>query len=144
MHGAEECVGNVQQLCVHKYAPFLNWWEFVKCQNYQGRENIGKPEIALNCAQTAGIDWETGGPGVCAGLDGSGKASEGVARLRRSVILGHELGITKSCTVLISGNTVCVHDGTWKDCENGHNVNDFIRQIEEEHKRLNKPNSFSK
>lgn len=23
----------------------------------------------------------------------------------------------KSCTVLISGKAVCVHDGTWKDCE---------------------------
>jgi hypothetical protein len=90
MHGAEECAGNVQQLCVHKYAPFWNWWEFVKCQNYQGRDNIGKPEVALKCAQRAGIDWKTGGAGVCAG---SGKASEGVRLLRESVILSHELGV---------------------------------------------------
>ena len=94
MHGAEECAGNVQQLCVNKYAPFSNWWEFVRCQNYEGREAIGTPEIALKCAQTAGIDRETGGAGVCAGLDGSGKGSEGVTLLRESAILGHELGIT--------------------------------------------------
>jgi len=63
MHGPEECAGNVQQLCVNKYAPFKNWWEFVICQNYQGREVIGGPEVALKCANTAGIDWETSGTG---------------------------------------------------------------------------------
>lgn len=93
MHGPEECAGNVQQLCVNKYAPFTNFWEFVKCQNYQGRENIGTPEVALKCAKTADIDWEVGGAGRCAGLDGSGKGSEGVALLRASTTLGHELGI---------------------------------------------------
>ena len=93
MHGPEECAGNVQQLCVNKYAPFTNFWEFVKCQNYQGRENIGTPEVALKCAQTAGIDWEVGGAGKCAGLDGSGKGTEGVALLSESSLLGHELGI---------------------------------------------------
>ena len=59
-----------------------------------------------------------------------------------------------SCTVLISGRAVCIHDETWKKCEvsglpealaveiliflkNGHTVDDFVRQIEEEHERLN-------
>jgi len=93
MHGPEECAGNVQQLCVNKYAPFENWWEFVQCQNFQGRENVGNPGVALKCATTAGIDWETSGAGVCAGLDGDGKGEEGVALLRRSTLLGKELGI---------------------------------------------------
>ncbi|KAF8974578.1 hypothetical protein BDZ97DRAFT_35712 [Flammula alnicola] len=137
LHGPEECAGNVQQLCVHKYAPFENFWEFVKCQNYQGRENIGTPDVALKCAEAAGIDWEASGAGQCAGADGSGKASEGVTLLRESTVLGHALGITKSCTVLISGRAVCVHDGTWKNCENGHTVTDFVRQIEEEYDQLN-------
>jgi len=137
MHGPGECAGNVQQLCVNKYAPFANFWEFVSCQNYQGRENVGEPEVALKCAKTAGIDWEAGGAGACAGLDGSGKGEEGIELLQESVKLGHEFGITKSCTVLISGKAVCVHDGTWKDCENGHTTSDFVRQIEEEYTRLN-------
>ncbi|KAH9482639.1 hypothetical protein JR316_0004739 [Psilocybe cubensis] len=138
LHGPEECAGNVQQLCVNKYAPFSNWWEFVKCQNFQGRYNIGTPEVALKCATTAGIDWQMSGAGECAGLDGSGKALEGVDLLRKSTLLGKELKITKSCTVLISGRAVCVHDGTWKDCENGHTISDFVRQIEDEYKKLNK------
>jgi len=137
MHGPEECAGNVQQLCVYKYAPFQNWWEFVQCQNYKGKEGIGGPDVALKCADTADIDWETSGAGQCAGLDGSGKGSEGVALLKESVLLGKKLNIKKSCTVLISGRAVCVHDGTWKDCEMGHGVNDFVKQIDEEYGRLN-------
>lgn len=54
MHGPEECAGNVQQLCVKKYASFTDWWEFVQCQNYQGREKVGGPDVALKCARTAG------------------------------------------------------------------------------------------
>lgn len=137
MHGPEECAGNVQQLCVHKYAPFKNWWEFVKCQNYQGREWIGAPNVALQCAYAAGLDWETSGAGQCAGLDGSGKGPEGVALLRESILFGEKLGIKKSCTVLIGGRAVCVHDGAWKDCEMGHSTNDFAEEIEKEYERLN-------
>lgn len=138
-NGPEECAGNVQQLCVHKYAPFKNWWEFVKCQNYQGKESIGEPDVALKCADAAGIDWKSSGAGQCAGLEGSGKASEGVALLTESVLLGEKMNVEKSCTVFISGRAVCVHDdGAWKDCEMGHSVNDFVGQIEDEYGRLNK------
>jgi Gamma interferon inducible lysosomal thiol reductase (GILT) len=93
MHGPEECAGNVQQLCAHKYAPFKNSWEFVICQNYQGRESIGGPDVALKCAEAADIDWETSGAGQCAGLDGSGKGSEGVALLKESVLLSKQMDI---------------------------------------------------
>lgn len=136
MHGPEECAGNVQQLCVNKYAPFKNWWEFVMCQNYQGREYIGEPDVALKCANIAGIDWETSGAGQCAGLDGSGKGSEGVGLLKESVLLTEQMNLRcvlsmlypdnrsetsilnrTSCTVVINGRAVCVHDEIWKNCE---------------------------
>ncbi|KAF6762622.1 hypothetical protein DFP72DRAFT_876365 [Ephemerocybe angulata] len=137
LHGVEECAGNAQQLCVKKYAPRENWWEFVQCQNYQGRAKIGLPEVALQCAKTAGIDWRSSGVGKCAGFDGSGTGEEGVDLLRQSVELGQDLGITKSCTVLINGRKVCVHDGTWKECEGGHEKSDFVKLIEDEYRRLN-------
>jgi len=137
LHGPEECAGNVQQLCVAKYATKEQWWDFVQCQNFAGRENIGKPEVALRCAQVAQIDWETSGAGNCAGLDGSGKNSEGVQLLHDSVRLMQGLEITKSCTIVINGSKVCVHDGTWKDCVNGHTVDDFVRQINEAYDELN-------
>jgi len=137
MHGPEECAGNVQQLCVHKYEPMKVWWEFVQCQNYEGRDKIGNPDLALKCARAAGINWEVSEAGKCAGLDGSGKAREGVQMLQKSVVEGQTLHIQKSCTILISGRKVCVHDGTWKECENGHTVNDFVEQINDEYARLN-------
>lgn len=83
MHGQEECAGNVQELCAAKYHPTSEWWSFVQCQNFQGRDNIGTPETALNCANAAGIDWENGKAGQCAGKDGRG--TEGIQLLQQSV-----------------------------------------------------------
>jgi len=137
MHGPDECAGNVQELCAVKYTPVEQWWAFVQCQNYQGRDKIGLPDTALSCARSAGIDWEHSGAGKCAGLDGSGKGKEGVELLQKSIMSAHQLEISKSCTVIISGQKVCVHDGTWQECEDGHTVNDFVRQINNEYDRLN-------
>ena len=85
-HGPVECAGNVQELCAQKYAPFGRWWEFVQCQNFQGRYEVGKPETALKCAKAAQLDWENSGVGACAGLDGDGKAEEGVRLLQENVV----------------------------------------------------------
>ncbi|KAF5388307.1 hypothetical protein D9615_000404 [Tricholomella constricta] len=93
MHGPEECAGNVQQLCVAKHEPSSVWWEFVQCQNYEGRYKIGNPDLTLKCANAVGMDWENSKSGRCAGRDGSGKGSEGVALLKESVVLGKKLGI---------------------------------------------------
>jgi hypothetical protein len=38
---------------------------------------------------------------------------------------------------MLSGRKICVHDGGWKECPNGHTVKDFVNQIEEEYGRLN-------
>jgi len=139
MHGPEECAGNIQQLCTFKYAP-AHWWEFVQCQNYQGRGHVGEPAVALKCAKVAGFDWDVSGVGSCAGLDESGQETEGVQLLQESVKLSKTLGIEKSCTVLINRQKVCVHDGTWKECEDGHGVNDFVKKINEEYELLNSNN----
>ncbi|KAK0453618.1 hypothetical protein EV421DRAFT_1765376 [Armillaria borealis] len=135
-HGPVECAGNVQQLCIAKYATFNQWWEFVQCQNYQGKENIGKPETALKCARSALFDWD-GQISQCVGEGASGKGEEGVALLHESVKLGKSMGIEKSCTILINGREVCIRDETWRNCEEGHTANDFIRQINNEYERIN-------
>ncbi|KAI0322439.1 hypothetical protein OF83DRAFT_731405 [Amylostereum chailletii] len=136
-HGSDECAGNVQQLCVAKYRPLKTWWAFVMCQNYQGKDKIGRADIALKCARTAGIDWETSDVGQCAGLDGSGTGEEGIELLKQSSAYTKELLIERSCTILINEEHVCIHDGTWKECENGHSATDFIRQIETEYRKIN-------
>ena len=107
MHGADECAGNVQQLCVAKYELPSIWWEFVQCQNYEGRDSIGRADVALKCAKAAGIDWETSRAGECAGIDGSGKGDEGVNLLKRSVALGRKLGIE---WVIIIGKNISLAD----------------------------------
>ena len=94
MHGRDECAGNVQQLCVAKYTPMRTWWEFVMCQNYHGREVIGRPDVALKCARTAKIDWTGSEIGQCAGLDGSGMGKEGIRLLQGSIRVTELLGIT--------------------------------------------------
>lgn len=76
-----------------KYAPFDRWWAFVQCQNFGGRYEVGKPETALRCANTAQLDWENSGVGACAGLSGDGKAEEGVRLLRESVVATAEMGV---------------------------------------------------
>jgi hypothetical protein len=108
----------------------------VQCQNYQGRDRIGASDVALNCAKNAGFDWVDSGAGECAGVDGSGRGAEGVSLLQDSVKATKILGIKyafhyvetlqligalrafrKSCTILINGRRVCVHDGVWKECQ---------------------------
>jgi len=137
MHGPDECAGNVQELCAMKYAPTPQWWEFVHCQNYQGRDNIGLSETALKCANAAQFDWEESGIGACVGMDGSGKAAEGVQLLKDSVTNTASLNVTKSCTILINNKQVCVHDSEWKECEGGHTAKDFVKQIRAEYQKLN-------
>jgi len=137
MHGPDECAGDVQQLCVAKHTSMRTWWEFVMCQIYHGIGQIGNPDVALKCARTHGIDWERSGVGRCVGLDGSGTGQEGVQLLHDSIRAAQSFGITKSCTVVINGEKVCIHDEIWQRCENGHEIKDFVDQIEEEYQKLN-------
>ncbi|KAH0839759.1 hypothetical protein J3R83DRAFT_700 [Lanmaoa asiatica] len=91
MHGLEECAGNVYELCVAKYHPTSEWWSFLQCQNFQGRDQIGLPETAASCAATAGFEWESDKASLCTGKDGQGK--EGVKMLQESVQNSIRLGI---------------------------------------------------
>lgn len=141
MHGPDECAGNIQELCAIKYAPTKQWWQFVQCQNFQGREKIGLPETAQQCAHAAEIDWEESGVGTCASI---AESSEGIQLLHESVRATQKLGVKKSCTILINGKQVCIHDSTWKECEGGHRPDDFVRQINEEYDRLNGDDEDSK
>lgn len=136
MHGVEECAGNVHELCVAKYHPTSEWWSFLQCENYQGSDGVGLPETAAKCAEAAGFEWENDKAHQCAGDNGQGL--EGAQLLQESVATTLQLGIKKSCTIIINGKQVCIHDGTWYECEGGHTPADFIRQINEEYEHLNR------
>lgn len=143
MHGHDECAGNIQQLCVKKHAEDLaQWWSFVQCQNYEGRLRIGLPSVATKCARSARLEWEKSGAAECVGEkygggEKSGDGQEGRLLLKKSVETQQKEDIVKSCTILIDHEKVCVHDGVWKDCDDGHTVNDFVRQIKSAYDRLN-------
>jgi len=133
-NGYYECAGNVQQLCVHNYVDSNRWWQFVMCQNYHGYNEIGSLGLAHKCARSAGIDLASG-VGNCIGSNGKGV--EGVRLLQQNVETTQEAEIDTSCTVVINKTPVCVHDGAWKECEDGHTANDFVRQINAEWSRIN-------
>ena len=59
-----------------EYAPFQRWWNFVHCQNFQGRYEVGKPETALKCANI--LDDR------CYSVDNSLHRREHLCRRRRS------------------------------------------------------------
>ena len=65
----------------------------MQCLNYKGLDQVGNPDPALKCSETAGFDWEESGVGECAGLSGDGKGKEGIELLRESVEHTKSLGV---------------------------------------------------
>jgi len=134
MHGTDECAGNVHELCVAKYTTSSSvWWPFLQCLNSQGRDRIGTEKTAKDCAATTKIDW------VGSGIEACVKGPEGPRLLRESVLHTIELGVKKSCTILISNKVRCIHDGVWSECDAGHEPKDFVDTINTEYDNLNPP-----
>jgi len=136
-NGFPECAANVQQLCIHKHADFDGWWQFVMCQSYQGLDRIGEADVAIMCARSASIDWDKSGAAECIGSEGSGTGKEGVELLQQNVKATNAAHINTSCSVVINNKTVCIHDGSWKQCEDGHTAHEFARQIHNEWNKIN-------
>ncbi|GAA5935716.1 hypothetical protein JCM1841_003647 [Sporobolomyces salmonicolor] len=149
MHGELECKGNVQQLCAIEHwgeevkggaelrttgreKQWGDWWDFVQCMNYGPRSRIGDRAAAKECASVVGRDWNDE-MHRCTATNGT----EGAQLLQHSLRAAESMGITKSCTVMLNGRKICIHDGVWKDCDAGHEVGDFVRQITDEWNRLN-------
>lgn len=47
------------------------------------------------------------------------------------------LNPTASADTLANTSQVCIHDSTWKNCDNGHEVGDFVRLVRDEWRRRN-------
>lgn len=86
-----DCAGDVQQLCVHKYASQQKWWNFIMCQNQEGKEEIGHLRAAQKCAIAAEIPWEI--MRDCAGPDADGINAEGAQLLLQNVEATIEQGV---------------------------------------------------
>ncbi|GAA5841603.1 hypothetical protein JCM11251_004229 [Rhodosporidiobolus azoricus] len=158
MHGELECRGNVQQLCARKYWAELkeepeahfgehgnteatraekqtweDWWNFIQCINYGETASIGTEHKAKECARIVRREWSDDLTRCTAPTT----RSEGSQLLLSSVREAKKLGVQKSCTILIEGKKVCIHDSTWQSCPAGHQPAEFAKQIKEEWEKLN-------
>ncbi|KAG8714826.1 hypothetical protein FRC11_006923 [Ceratobasidium sp. 423] len=131
-HGEFECAGNVHELCAIAHTSSHDeWWPFLRCLNYQGKDQIGLEDVSRKCARVVGIDWDDSGIGACV------SGEEGKRLLRESVEYSKRNQITTSCTIIINGKVRCIRDGTWKECDDGHTPADFVRRINSEYDKLN-------
>ncbi|BGP29753.1 hypothetical protein JCM10296v2_001498 [Rhodotorula toruloides] len=129
-HGDRECKGNVQQLCAEKYWGAEGAWQFIQCLNYDPNARVGNEQAARECGRLIGRDW-TQDLQEC--VDGP----EGRKLARKSAKKLSKLRVEKSCSILVRGEVVCIHDSTWQHCRSGHEVGDFKRLIEREWEREN-------
>ncbi|KAG0656048.1 hypothetical protein C6P46_000480 [Rhodotorula mucilaginosa] len=166
-HGDIECRGNIQQLCAADLweipsssrgdrksqtepdasgdvnvslkgnQAWEDWWnnsgtslQFVQCLNYGELSRIGTDNAASACAKVVGHSWDAREQHCVDGKRGRKLLRKSVKRTRK-----HE--VQKSATVLINDEVICVHDGSWQSCPGGHEISDFVKQIEAEWKRIN-------
>ncbi|KAF2228105.1 hypothetical protein BDZ85DRAFT_189168 [Elsinoe ampelina] len=125
MHGPEECLGNILELCAAEIYPDPKiHLGFTMCMSRQYREIPGKTWVQ-DCALEHGISFEK--LNDCASDEHTGK---GMSLLRESVERSARENVTTSCTVRVDGKKWCVRDGgKWKDCEGGSGVKDLVGEI---------------
>ncbi|KAL7337178.1 actin-related protein ARPC3, partial [Rhodotorula toruloides] len=129
-HGDRECRGNVQQLCAERYWGAESAWEFIQCLNYDPNARVGNERAARECGRLIGRDWTKQLQQCVEGEEGRKLARQSAKRLSK-------LRVEKSCSILVRGEVVCIHDSTWQRCPSGHEVGDFKRLIEREWEREN-------
>ncbi|KAI7880384.1 hypothetical protein K492DRAFT_195218 [Lichtheimia hyalospora FSU 10163] len=122
-HGPTECLGNIQELCFkHVYPDYHQWFEFDLCLN-EKYESIGTGTgLAEDCAGQLELSFEP--------VKDCIESDKGLELLTKSVERTQSLGVQKSCTIYIDNRLRCIHDGTWKDCDGGYEVEDFVKSIE--------------
>ncbi|KNE98498.1 hypothetical protein PSTG_08237 [Puccinia striiformis f. sp. tritici PST-78] len=132
-HGNIECKGDIQQLCYRNRFPKLHdWWGFIQCENYAGLARVGDEELAKSCARVNGHDWDSDVKDCTTG-------SQGRQLLESSIEHAKQLRIRRSCSIFINHKLICIRDGVWKNCDDGHGVADFVKYIEHEFDLINHP-----
>ncbi|KAF4551523.1 Hypothetical protein D9617_13g100240 [Elsinoe fawcettii] len=125
MHGPEECLGNILELCAAELYPDPKMYlGFTMCMTRQYKD-IPDKGLVQDCALEHGISFEK--LNDCASDEHTGK---GISLLRDSVERSASANVTTSCTVRVDGKNWCVRDGgEWKDCEGGSEVKDLVGEI---------------
>lgn len=126
MHGAEECMGNILELCAAELYPSpINYLGFTMCLSETYRD-IPQRYLVEGCALEHGLSFDA--LNKCASED---DGEFGIDMLRSSVKRSADAGVTKSCTVRLNEEIYCIRDGgEWKDCPHGSSVNDLVLAVE--------------
>lgn len=127
MHGAKECEGNKQQLCLRAALAPADSPRFLAaliCHGAAGGD-VTDAKRLQRCMADAGIgaDAQAKALQCVSGTQGAALAAESAKDVEAN-------GVKKSCTVFIDGAKKCIRDGgRWYDCEGGSEAHSFIKQI---------------
>lgn len=130
MHGPEECMGNIIELCAAKLYPSpKTYLGFTMCLT-RDYHSIPQRSLIEDCALEHGLDFDT--LQKCT-VDENG--GTGIALLRESVRRSTDAGVTMSCTIRLNEQVYCIRDdGQWKECPTGAGVNDLVLAIEKQYR----------
>ena len=125
MHGSEECLGNMIELCAAKEYPDPRiYLGFTWCltRNYK---DIPKRDLIEDCALEHGISLNK--LNDCA-VQGDGL--KGLKMLQASFNRTAKAGVTKSCTVRLDSKVRCIRDGgEWSDCDEGSSPEALVKDV---------------
>ncbi|KAF0373748.1 gamma interferon inducible lysosomal thiol reductase [Gigaspora margarita] len=122
-HEDIECIGNIQQLCFRFFYPDqTTFFNFLLCLN-RYIPKIGSRDWAMQCSKEVGVDYTP--------VDKCANSNHGRNLFIKSVGITNSYGVTKSCTIYMKGKLRCIKDDSWYDCPGGHEVNDFVRSIQD-------------
>lgn len=132
LHGQEECLGNIVELCAARLYPDPKiYLGFTMCMS-RDLDEIPKRTLIEDCALEHGISMEK--LNKCTSAD---DGAVGIDMLKASFNRSSTAGVSKSCTVRLNGEVRCIRDGgEWTDCEGGSTAQDLVADILEQ-SRLN-------
>ena len=125
MHGPEECLGNIIELCTAAMYPDPKiYLGFTMCM-FRDYKDIPKRELVEDCALEHGIDVDK-----IASCTNEEDGTLSVKRLQKNFNRTAEAGVTKSCTVRLNGEIRCIRDGgEWTGCDGGSTPQDLVNDI---------------
>lgn len=128
MHGPEECLGNIIELCAARLYPDPKiYLGFTMCMTRQ-YEDIPQRDLIEDCALEHSISMEK--LGECIDHD---EGSLGVDMLQASFNRSADAGVSKSCTVRLNGKVRCIRDGgEWTNCDGGSEAKDLVDDVLEQ------------
>ena len=125
MHGPQECLGNILELCAAKLYPTPRMYlGFTMCMS-NSFEDIPQKELVEECALEHGMSFDK--IQACADAE---DGAVGVDMLRTSFNRTSTMGVKKSCTVMVGDDVFAVRDGgEWKDAKNGTSAEALVKEI---------------